>query len=321
MQFTQIPQQHAPLGGEIRYAVEQNTAGNLDIRIVETTSGTLLGAKRFAETVSVDFDAAPILRRALQFVPETGETGFHSAANRTVTARVEALETGSETVAATAPARTFHPGDDTTPAPCIRTTMPSDRLIPEGAADELTLLTDGACVVTVTGHSADTLVAQSYSTAESGLHLFRLDTRDFPACETLTVDAGSCGTVRYTVIPAAQEAARIAWKTHAGSIEHYSFPVVRSTTLRVSKQRAEGTDGVLVTSAETRRETVLVSAYETPEMLEILAETISSPEVWMLCDEGYLPVDVLTQECVIRQRGVLCALELVIQPKKSASWN
>ncbi len=321
MQFTQIPQQLAPLGGELRYAVEQNAAGNLDIRIVEEDSEKLLGAKRFAETVSADFDAAPILRRAVRFVPQTGGTGFQSTANRTVTARVEALETGSETIAATAPARTFLPGDDTTPAPCIRTTMPFDRLIPEGAADELTLLSNGACVVTVTGQSADTLVAQSYSSEESGFHLFRLDTRDFPACETLTVDAGTCGTVRYTVVPASQEAARIAWRSHAGSIEHYSFPVVRSTTLRVSKQAAEGCDGVFVTAVETHRETELVSAYESPEMLEILAETISSPEVWMLCDEGYLPVEVLTQECVVRQRGVLCALELVVRPQKSVSWN
>lgn len=35
MQFTQIPQQYAPLGGELRYAVGQAAAGNIDIRIVD----------------------------------------------------------------------------------------------------------------------------------------------------------------------------------------------------------------------------------------------------------------------------------------------
>lgn len=37
MQFTQIPQQYAPLGGELRYAVEQEAAGNIDIRIVDAS--------------------------------------------------------------------------------------------------------------------------------------------------------------------------------------------------------------------------------------------------------------------------------------------
>ena len=39
MQFTQIPQQYAPLGGELRYAVKQAENGNIDIRIVDAAAG------------------------------------------------------------------------------------------------------------------------------------------------------------------------------------------------------------------------------------------------------------------------------------------
>ena len=39
MLFTRIPQQYAPLGGELRYAVSQETAGNIDIRIVDAAAG------------------------------------------------------------------------------------------------------------------------------------------------------------------------------------------------------------------------------------------------------------------------------------------
>ncbi|HIY69066.1 MAG TPA: hypothetical protein H9828_06590 [Candidatus Alistipes intestinigallinarum] len=321
MQFTQIPQPYAPLGQAIRYAVEQETAGNLDVRIVDEASETLVGAKRFAETTSAAFDIAPMLRRTLQFTPTTGGTGFQPAGERSITVRVDALETGSEAVAATAPARTFLPGDEVPAAPCIRTTMPLERLIPEGAADELTLWSDEACAVTVSGQSADSVTAESYHSEGVGIQIFRLDTRDFPACETLTVDAGACGVVRYTVIPASQEAVRMAWRTHCGSIEHYSFPVVRSTTLRIAKQRAESADGILVTAAETDRETELVSAYETPEVLEALAEIIAAPQVWSIDGEACTPVDVVTQEAVVQQRGVLRALELVVRPKNSVSWN
>lgn len=163
MQFTRIPQQYAPLGGELRYAVEQTAAGNIDIRIA-AADGTLLGAKRFAAV----------------------------------------------TTAAAAPARTFLPGAEAAEAPALLTRMPLNRLIPEGTCDELTLLADSSVTVTVTAQAGDTTTAESYRTEEAGLHLFRLDTPDFPGAETVTVDAGACGTVTYTVIPALEGA--LTWR-------------------------------------------------------------------------------------------------------------
>ena len=43
MLFTRIPQQYAPLGGELRYAVSQEAAGNIDIRIVDAAAGPAEG--------------------------------------------------------------------------------------------------------------------------------------------------------------------------------------------------------------------------------------------------------------------------------------
>ena len=103
MLFTRIPQQYAPLGGELRYAVSQETAGNIDIRIVDAAAGSaagigaavspggadragtrgpvgdgsaLLGAKRFAAVAEAAFDAAPYLRRRLHFTPQRGGPDF-----------------------------------------------------------------------------------------------------------------------------------------------------------------------------------------------------------------------------------------------------
>lgn len=335
MQFTQIPRQYAPLGGELRYAVEQAAAGDIDIRIVDAAGGNgtgdpsvqagdgtaLLGAKRFAATASASFDAAPYLRRRLQFVPATGGTGFHTAAGRTVTAVVEAAADGTtETVS---PARTFLPGSQAAEAPCLLTSMPLSRLIPEGACDELTLLSAGACTVTVTAQAGDTATAESYRVAEAGLHLFRLDTRDFPGAESLTVDAGPCGVVLYSVIPARQEARRLAWRSSAGSVEHYTFPVVRTTTVRSVRQQAYGPDGRTVATAETDREALLVSAYEGPQVLEALAELTASPGVWSVDGDVYTPADVVTGEAVVQRHGTLSCLEIVVRPtrKTRTSWN
>ena len=252
MLFTRIPQQYAPLGGELRYAVSQETAGNIDIRIVDAAAGSaagigaavspggadragtrgpvgdgsaLLGAKRFAAVAEAAFDAAPYLRRRLHFTPATGRTGFYPAEGRTVTAVVEA--------------------------------------------------------------------------------------------------AGTCGTVVYSVTPAVQGQVRLAWRSSAGSVEHYTFPIVRTTTVRTERREAEGPQGRVVAAAETDREIVLVSAYETRSMLEPLAELTATAAAWIVTEKRYIPVDIATEEAVVQRRGTLSCLEIAIRPKrkKHAAWN
>ena len=359
MLFTRIPQQYAPLGGELRYTVTAAAAGTIDLRITDTGSadlidirivdaaagsaagigaavspggadraGTrgpvgdgsaLLGAKRFAAVAEAAFDAAPYLRRRLHFTPATGRTGFYPAEGRTVTAVVEAAGTDGEAAAA---ARTFLPGD-APGTPGLRTSMPLVRLIPEDACDELTLLTDGPCIVTVTAEAGDTATAESYRASEAGLHLFRLDMRDFPGAERVTGDAGTCGTVVYSVTPAVQGQVRLAWRSSAGSVEHYTFPIVRTTTVRTERREAEGPQGRVVAAAETDREIVLVSAYETRSMLEPLAELTATAAAWIVTEKRYIPVDIATEEAVVQRRGTLSCLEIAIRPKrkKHAAWN
>ena len=115
MTFTQIPQQYAPLGGELRYTVTAAAAGTIDLRITDTRSADLIGARRFAGSASVSFDAAPCLRRAIRFSPVTGSTGFHVAEGRCIAAVVEAGMTPAGETApangekAVSPERTFLP--------------------------------------------------------------------------------------------------------------------------------------------------------------------------------------------------------------------
>ena len=349
MLFTRIPQQYAPLGGELRYAVSQEAAGNIDIRIVDAAAGAadgigaavssggansagkggsagdgsaLLGAKRFAAVVEAAFDAAPYLRRRLHFTPATGRTGFYPAEGRTVTVVVEAVKTDGETAPAVAPARMFLPGEAPR-TPGLRTSMPLARLIPQGACDELTLLTGGACTVTVTAEAGDTATAESYRVSEAGLHLFRFDTRDFPGAERVTVDAGECGAVNYSVIPAVRDGVRLAWRSSAGSVEHYTFPVVRTVTVRAERREAEGPEGRVVAASSAGRETLLASAYEGQAVLEALAYLTAAPEVWIAEGDVYTPVCVVTDEAVVRRHGTLCCLEIAIRPKRKSrvSWN
>ena len=230
MTFTQIPPEYAPLSGELRYTVTTQETATLDLRIADAGNGTLIGAKRFAGVTSASFDAAPYLRRTVAFVPTTGSTGFRMADGRTVTAYIEAQAAQATGTAPTvhSPLRTFLPCRTNVTAFALLTSMPLVRLISHGESDELTLFSDEAVTVTVTAQSGTTTTAESYRTATGGLHVFRLDTRDFPEAETLTVDAGACGSVAYTVISAPTGARRLAWRSSAGGIEHYTFPVEKS---------------------------------------------------------------------------------------------
>ena len=311
MTFTQIPQQYAPLGAEAVYAVENPAGGDLDIRIADE-KGATLGALRFAAAATARFDAAPALRRALRFIPLVGNTGFYAATGRVVKAAVTAGAAGTlpEGTEATAPARTFLPGREAAEAPALLTTLPRRRIIPEGACEELTLLTASDAEAVVTARTADSLTAESYSVRTSGPLLFRIDTRDFPGAETLSIDFGEIGTVEYTVVPAVREAVRLAWRSSAGSVEHYSFPVVREVTKSTQKRRACGPDGHVVVPQRSERRTVLASAYETPE-------------VWIAGEEIYTPADVLTDEATVLRRGTMSCLEIEIRDKRTAParWN
>ncbi len=72
MQFTQIPNPYAPLGGPLTYAVEADATTDFDVRIIDNTLTELYGAKRFSNVTSAEFDIAPYLRRALRFTPVAG---------------------------------------------------------------------------------------------------------------------------------------------------------------------------------------------------------------------------------------------------------
>lgn len=238
--FTQIPDNNTPLGGAVVYAFACDTPQTVDLRVTEAESGTLLGVRRFVEAAAAECDIAPMLRRALRFTPATGSTGVRPATERQVTARVELRAEAAEEVLATAPDRTF-PGCRTAPAgPTILTTMPENRLIAPDESDELLLFTDAAETVTVTAQSHAFLLVYRYSIPEAGLWLFHLAARNFPGAESLTVDAGACGTVRYTVATVPDGAVRLAWRSGEGSVEQCTFPTVRSVSVAAEKQRVCG---------------------------------------------------------------------------------
>ena len=78
-------------------------------------------------------------------------------------------------------------------------------------------------------------------------------------------------------------------------------------------------------AAHRRREATrtLVSAYETEAVLTALAELVESPEVWVVGEDSCTPIDVATDEAVVRRLGNLCCLEIDIRDRQNTAmtWN
>lgn len=163
----------------------------------------------------------------------------------------------------------------------------------------------------------------TFRSGEGVLHLFRIDTRDFPGAERLTVDAGGCGKVAYTLLPAPEGARRVAWRTAEGSVEHYTFPVEKAVRLKTCKTRVCGCEGVAATIDDAESRLWLESACEGRGVLRALAGLTASPQVWLAEGDRYTAVDVLTDEAEVPGPGMPGTFGLLLRPtcKPSLPWN
>lgn len=321
MQFTQIPNPYAPLGGPLTYAVEADATTDFDVRIIDNTLTELYGAKRFSNVTSAEFDIAPYLRRALRFTPVAGHTGIYGGARRVAPAVVQVTSSVTKQTV-TAPLRYFLPSDEKCTAPALLTSMPLVRLISEGACEELSLLTDGQQEITVGIEYGPHVTTETHVIPSGGLHIFRLNTADFPHANRISVDVGPCGKVSYAIMKPVQGAVRLAWRSRCGSLEHYSFPIELTAGIEATRHEAYGPNGYTArTSCEQRRK--LRSALETREVLEALSELVYTPEVWIVEGERYTPVEVVSDRAVFHHYDTMSYIEIIIRPKTQSRlpWN
>lgn len=316
--FTTQPGDCAPAGQRTEYRLACDPAQTVDIRITDSQTDELLGTKRFAEAAEAVFDAAPAVRRHIAFAPEpAAATGFVANADRMRCVTVSAAPTDDPTQAVASAACVYYTAADAAPIPSLLTTMPLQRLLAPGEQDEITLLKYGLLRTTVTAKGPAGEQTQNYSSMSPPVHPFRLRADDFPGAEQIAVDFAGVGTVVYTVMPQPHDACRLAWRSRAGSLEHYTFPTEISTTVSASKTRVCGPGGRATAASAEERRIRLRSACEMRAAAEALAEIVVSPQVWRVADGRYEPVDVVTDAAVLQRQGVLSVLEIEIRPCKT----
>lgn len=321
MHFSTLPPAYAPIGQPLICTLTEISSPSVDVRIL-LSSGRLLGTKRFVKTGSASFDLAPYLRGQLRVTPSAeGATGVVAATDRQLMIYLEA-ESDEELI--TSAPFILRPALQSETPTALLTTLPTERLLAPDESDELLFLsrTPQPLHVVVTGRDGS-VTADTHIVPGSGLFRFTLRGADFATADHILIDGTPTGTIRYTMLPAPEGACRLAWLSERGSLEQYTFPLVERVACRVTKNRSYGAEGYTVQRAESEEQIQLRSALEGDEMLSALRGLLTAEQVWMRTAEGFVPIDVLSEEADIHRHGILSSLALTIRPtlKNTTLWS
>lgn len=300
--FTGIPANLSSLYLELTYSYYTSHTGDFTFKIFENQTDKLLGVKKFYQTTTVQLNIAPHIRPFAIPNIELHEMGFVTPYRQ---GNVSVYVTVDDNSAASG-VRQFSISRGAIETPGLVTSLPSVRSISAGESELLQICCESNGVVTVEvkeyltpyersyekpyleGEFVEELVdSHSYSSsvADGKLLLFNYVARSNRgsseqsverAVVTVTQGSAVLAEVAYHIVEPMADAVRVAWLSESGSVEHYTFPVVKSLSL--------GED--FLTTLE------LVSAFEGYAVRVALAEIVRSSRVWVLADGEYVAASV-----------------------------
>ncbi len=312
LSFTTSPRQTTTSGKDATFVVHSTQNATLLSRITDTSTQQPLITKCFMSVTDCRFDIGYAVNRAVVFRPSTKFTGFIDARERSLPLRAECYDVAHpEEIVRSSPFRMYS-SDITLPSsPQIFTTLPRERILRQDECEEILLAGGSPITVELGIKTRQETAEQKFSTKGDGVALFFLNAAQYRNVEQLTLTVNGSRIV-YTLAPPLPEGRRMAWRSHTGVVEHYTFPIVHSSTRMTDKEwPRHSDDGTRPTCHLTR----LVSAYESRPMLEALSEIIAAPQVWTVIDKQYIPVKVITDHTLTHRYGVLSHLEIeIIEP-------
>lgn len=313
MSFLTLPQNYAPGFAPQRYVYVNDTAApQLTARLSDARTGETVASLPLYDLWAPELDVSCFLRRMAAVAPfDDGATGLYAPQERTMALAVAIRGEA-------APARIFLPATRQTQAGEPLTVLPATRLIGDTEADEIAVQCRSDCMAELTVFADGSASTQSYEIAAQGIALFRLDATEFPGAESfelaLAAD-GEMSTFRYEVAPPPPLSRRLAWLNDAGGIDRYTFPLVEERRYEIERNRLRLEEAGYVQSDATAEQRLrLGSAYEPAAVLEALAQLAAAPAVWAAANEGWMPVDVVSDTLSLERTGRLQHLSLEIRP-------
>jgi hypothetical protein len=347
MRFTVIPDHFAPVFGPVVYEAEANAGERVtDVEVYNAATGELSGVKRFAGTGNAKANVAGYVRRMLEprplmpAVPQAGQRPpaggfrFSQEGGRQAAVTVRAGD-------AAAPVRIFTCALGRSNEFDILSKMPQERMLAEGEWDEISIAvpdTSLSAVMTVTGGGADFTLRTGESASSRGVATLTVDAEDIAAaaeannrrfadCRRAEVKIYAhdehIGSVGYDLYVRGPGQRRICWLNSLGGIDYHTFHAVAQESLSVEKQRIFSNDGYRAVASAAERSSEMVSGYCGSPLADALAETVSSPRVWM-AERGAdgecaaRPLDVVTDNVTFRDGELFC-LRLTVREQSDVN--
>ncbi len=301
--FTYLPLNLDSLYSDLLYLYESSESADLDFYINNVAEDYTIGVKKFYSTTYAMMNIASIVRPAVYPTPKLREQGFIDT-DEIGLARVT-VRCGDTTTAE----RQFTLSRQRENSVGLVSALPSQRFISVGEVDVVRFVVDPTArlYVDVTYTIADdnldarkpyidseravesfTRSEVTHSTDPDGCYVVdfqfvahlinddwsQSDSYNLQMCESVSVVARQSdveiGRVEYSVIPKPDGAMRLAWLSDRGTIEHYTFPVVKSYSVDSSFQKSY----------------TLTSAYESFEVRCALAQIAGAKRLWVATEES-----------------------------------
>lgn len=295
------------------FDTQSSKAQEVEINIIDKSSGTTIGRKRLYGVTKGEIDIAPYLRSAVvPTLPETIEACGVVECPTQMKVVVQAGGVNSST-------RTFIAAKvdlDNYYQPL--TTQHLHRTMARDEFDLISFFSYADIVVEVVveffgkGNESLTITPDA-----GGQRVVAVTAKGRPGVSSMRVtvmaDGEAVTTIEYDIKENLKGARRVAWLNDHLAPELYTFPLRKSVLIKAARKRMESIWGSEAGTAERENELKLISAYEPQAQIEALTSILSTPRAWLVegCKLQY--VEITTDRVMPSSCGEMGIIEVDIR--------
>lgn len=315
MKFTSLPEAFSSFREPLIYAfdTQSSKAQEVEINIIDKSSGTTIGRKRLYGVTKGEIDIAPYLRSAVvPTLPETIEACGVVECPTQMKVVVQAGGVNSST-------RTFIAAKvdlDNYYQPL--TTQHLHRTMARDEFDLISFFSYADIVVEVVveffgkGNESLTITPDA-----GGQRVVAVTAKGRPGVSSMRVtvmaDGEAVTTIEYDIKENLKGARRVAWLNDHLAPELYTFPLRKSVLIKAARKRMESIWGSEAGSAERENELKLISAYEPQAQIEALTSILSTPRAWLVEGCKLQSVEITTDRVMPSSCGEMGIIEVDIR--------
>lgn len=322
--FSEVPPYYSSVFTPLTYRLSNIPADHgSDIEIYTTAQNEPIGIKRIAAGDAGEVNISGYMRRCISPQPfPVDRAGLFQDAGRYVTAGVMCREVMS-------PIRTYVGAGRRLYEFEMLSVLPQVRTIAWGESDELSFVVPNSSLtysISLSGtknyvfESPEYIASRGVVTMtigmpaiESAVRAAGMRPEEFSRMSVRVMNAGKAiGQADYRICRRPIGSVRLCWFNALGGLDCHTFEGVLSERVSVGKETFLGNDGYSPALIRRLNYTELQSGYLPRLWVEGLADLLSSPLVWRVEEETFIPVDVLSQDTSI-YRDRLNSLAITIR--------